>query len=104
MPVETFADMHARNVGEEKALNSFRLFFNRVKQIAANSIQEMCEHLKISEECRELIWNVLLVTLGLKSGLLFGRHLDQLIMCAIYGVCKIHAGNTSVQVLRRPPM
>ena len=56
----------------------------------------MCEHLKISDECREFIWNILLVTLGLKSNLLFGRHLDQLIMCAIYGVCKIHAGNRTI--------
>ena len=66
------------------------MFFNRVRQIAASTIQEMCEQLKISEECREFIWNILLVTLSLKSNLLFGRHLDQLIMCAIYGICKIH--------------
>lgn len=57
----------------------------------------MCAHLKISDECRELIWNILLVTLGLKSNLLIGRHLDQLVMCAIYGVCKIHAGNNPLQ-------
>ena len=40
----------------------------------------------------------MLVTLGLKSSLLFGRHLDQLIMCAIYGICKIHQGSPTVQV------
>ena len=62
----------------------------------------MCEYLKISEECREFIWNILLVTLGLKSNLLFGRHLDQLIMCAVYGVCKINQGNKSIQVLSTP--
>mmetsp|Transcript_47630 Transcript_47630/g.62955 ORF Transcript_47630/g.62955 Transcript_47630/m.62955 type:complete len:183 (+) Transcript_47630:1799-2347(+) len=42
----------------------------------------------------------MLVTLGLKSSLLFGRHLDQLIMCAIYGVCKIHSGSKVMPVMR----
>lgn len=94
--------MHARRQVEEKALSQLKVFFNRVKQISAQTIQEMCEYLKISEECRELIWNILLVTLGLKSNLLFGRHLDQLIMCAIYGVCKINQGNRNIQVLSTP--
>ena len=61
----------------------------------------MCENLQIDEESREFIWNILLVTLGLKASLLFGRHLDQMIMCAIYGVCKIHASSRSAHVLRR---
>ena len=59
----------------------------------------MCDHLQISTECREFIWNIVLVTLGLKVDLLFGRHVDQLIMCAIYGICKIHAGNKNFHVL-----
>ena len=101
---ETFAEMEQREAAQEKALkdlSSLEHFFSRVKQITANTIQEMCEQLKISDDCREFIWNILLVTLGLKSNLLFGRHLDQLIMCAIYGVCKIHAGNKNIQVSHR---
>ena len=35
---ETFAQIHAREQAEEKALNQFKMFFNRVKQIAANTI------------------------------------------------------------------
>jgi len=42
----------------------------------------------------------MLVTLGLKSSLLFGRHLDQLLMCAIYGVCKIHANNRHIPLMQ----
>lgn len=62
----------------------------------------MSSHLQLSDKCREVIWNVFLITLGLKAGdLLFGRHIDQLIMCAIYGVCKIHAnGQTDVPVFK----
>ena len=90
----------ANEKAQEKALFQLRQFFSRVKEICANTIHEMCEYLKISEECRELIWNIMLVTLGLKSSLLFGRHLDQLVMCAIYGVCKIHAGSKVIPVMR----
>jgi len=64
----------------------------------------MCDQLDISEECREFIWNIMLVTLGLKSNLLFGRHLDQLIMCSIYSVCKIHAGSKVIPVMRGKPI
>lgn len=85
--------MEQREAEQEKALDSLKAFFNRVKQISATTIIEMCEQLHINDDCREFIWNILLVTFGLKSNLLFGRHLDQLIMCAIYGVCKIHANN-----------
>ena len=97
--VETFADVHRRKQAEEKALSSLKVFCSRVKEICAQTIQEMCDHLQISVECREFIWNIVLVTLGLKVNLLFGRHVDQLIMCAIYGVCKIHAGNKNFTVL-----
>lgn len=99
--MESFAETHARKQAEEKALKHYVQFYNRVKEICAQTISEMCEQLKISEECREFIWNIMLVTLGLKSNLLFGRHLDQLIMCAIYGVCKIHAGSRQTPVLQR---
>ena len=98
------ADMYARNAAAERAtektLSSLKQFFNRVKEICANTICEMCQQLNISDECREFIWNIMLVTLSLKSNLLFGRHLDQLIMCAIYSVCKIHAGSKVIPVLR----
>lgn len=63
-----------------------KTFFARVKEIVAKTIYDMCQELRIGEECQEFIWNIMLVTLGLKSSLLFGRHLDQLIMCAIYGI------------------
>jgi len=32
------------------------------------------------------------VCLGKETDLLIGRHLDQLIMCTIYGVCRVHPG------------
>lgn len=62
-------------------------------------MQELCEHLKITEQCRELIWKIVSITVGLKIELLYARHVDQLVMCAIYGVCKIHQGSKEMQVM-----
>lgn len=42
-PGESMAEMYKRNQAKEKALSSLRQFFNRVKEICANTIQEMCE-------------------------------------------------------------
>lgn len=37
-----------------------------------------------------MIWSVLQVLLAQETDLLVGRHLDQLIICTIYGMCRVH--------------
>lgn len=37
-----------------------------------------------------MIWSVLQVLLAQESDLLVGRHLDQLVICTIYGMCRVH--------------
>ena len=60
--------------------------------MAAISVSDLCDHIGISENVRELIWSVTKVLLSQETDLLIGRHLDQLIMCSIYGVCRVHPG------------
>jgi hypothetical protein len=38
-----------------------------------------------------MIWSVIQVLLAQESDLLVGRHLDQLVICTIYGMCRVHA-------------
>lgn len=64
--------------------------FNRVYQVAANTLMELCTELNINERVSEIIWSVVKVNLSQETQILIGRHLDQLLMCAIYGVCKVH--------------
>ena len=45
--------------------------------------------LGIGDKVRELVWNVMKVLLSQETELIIGRHLDQMIMSAIYGVCRI---------------
>ena len=37
-----------------------------------------------------MIWSVLQVLLSQETDLLVGRHLDQLIICTIYALCRVH--------------
>jgi len=60
--------------------------------MAAISVTDMCENIGIDEGARELIWSVVKVLLSQETDLLIGRHLDQLIMCSIYSVCRVHTG------------
>ena len=41
------------------------------------------------EYIQEIIWNVIKSMLSCEPQILVNRHLDQLVMCAIYSVCKI---------------
>lgn len=46
----------------------------------------------IDDGVTEKIWSVLKALLAQETDLLVGRHLDILIMCTIYGVCRVHPG------------
>ena len=67
------------------------LFFNRVSEIAAETLNMLCKELRITDEVAEIIWGIIRIILGQESQMLVGRHLDQLILCGIYGVCKVHS-------------
>ena len=46
----------------------------------------------IDDGVTEKIWSVLKALLAQETDLLIGRHLDNVIMCTIYGVCRVHPG------------
>ena len=71
--------------------------------MAAQTVFDMCQTLCVNEEVSELIWSIVKVTLSQETSLLIGRHLDQIIMCAIYGVCKVHPNSVKISALRNQP-
>ena len=64
--------------------------------MAAQTVFDMCQTLCVNEEVSELIWSIVKVTLSQETSLLIGRHLDQIVMCAIYGVCKVHPNSVKI--------
>ena len=68
------------------------MFFKRVLNVAASQVYDLCHFMAIDDGVTEKIWSVLKALLALETDLLVGRHLDILIMCTIYGVCRVHPG------------
>lgn len=66
------------------------MFFKRVLHLASQRILELGEALNLSEEILEKIWLIMKLLLGHETKLLMNRHLDQLVMCTIFCVCKVH--------------
>ncbi|KAF2352142.1 Retinoblastoma-associated protein B-box, partial [Trinorchestia longiramus] len=74
---------------------SLALFFRKVYNVANLRLGDLCDRLQIDSELRRKIWTCLENSIIHHSHLLKDRHLDQLIMCAIYIVCKV-TGNDRI--------
>lgn len=66
------------------------LFFRKVYYLAWIRLKDLCERLKIVEEdLLRKIWTCFEYALRNNVHLMKDRHLDQIIMCTIYSMCKI---------------
>jgi len=87
--------MYLRKVTEggsvtELNLKSYDMFFRRVLSQAAHRILELSEHLGLSDIVREEIWSAMKHALSEQTELMINRHLDQVILCTVYSVCKLN--------------
>ena len=74
-----------------RATGALELFFRKVFYLAAARIQEMCTRMLLHSSLVHQVWECLKVIIDTKLRyLLRGRHIDQIIMCTIYGVCKLN--------------
>lgn len=74
------------------------LFFKRVLHLSAYKILTMSNELELNDAIKEQIWEVMKKWLGFETHLLYNRHLDQLVLCTIYGVCKIQNARKAIPV------
>jgi len=66
------------------------LFFRKVYQLAWIRLKDLCDRLKIGEDdLLRKIWTCFEYALRNNIHLMKDRHLDQIIMCTIYSMCKI---------------
>lgn len=66
------------------------LFFRKFYYLSAVRMLDLCKQLKLTDsEVRKKIWTCFEETVVRHVGLLLDRHLDQLLMCSIYVICKI---------------
>ncbi|OMJ77024.1 hypothetical protein SteCoe_23465 [Stentor coeruleus] len=77
------------------------LFLRRVLSHSANRILELSNCLGLTEVVKEEIWSVFKDLLSEKTEILVNRHIDHMIVCTIYGVCKIHGNVSFKQIIEK---
>lgn len=79
-----------RDTGKPKRTGSVALFFRKFYNLACVRMQDLCNSLEISEEeDKKKIWTIFEYSIKERTGLMKDRHLDQILMCAIYVICKL---------------
>ncbi|CDQ60655.1 unnamed protein product [Oncorhynchus mykiss] len=68
---------------------SLSLFFRKVYHMASVRLRDLCAKLDISSELRRKIWTCFEYSLVQCTELMMDRHLDQLLMCAVYVMTKV---------------
>lgn len=81
--------------GETCAETCINVFFQKVLKLAAVRIRNLCERLQQSQQVVERVNRALHHALNHETGLFFNRHIDQIILCCVYGICKVSKVNVT---------
>nr|CAB3489926.1 unnamed protein product [Digitaria exilis] len=65
-----------------------QIFFSKILKLAAIRIRNLCERVQYVEQT-ECVYNVFKQILDQQTALFFNRHIDQIILCCLYGVAKV---------------
>ncbi|TNN42346.1 Retinoblastoma-like protein 2 [Liparis tanakae] len=76
---------------------SLSLFFRKVYSLAGVRLRDLCSRLDVSSELRRKIWTCFEHSLVHCSELMKDRHLDQLLLCAVYVMAKVTKEDKSFQ-------
>uniref|UniRef100_A0A8B9G9Q4 RB transcriptional corepressor like 2 n=1 Tax=Amazona collaria TaxID=241587 RepID=A0A8B9G9Q4_9PSIT len=94
-PFATATSVRPRKMG------SLSLFFRKVYHLASVRLRDLCVKLDVSDELRKKIWTCFEYSLVHSPEIMMDRHLDQLLMCAIYIMAKVTKEDRSFQNIMR---
>ncbi|TRZ01222.1 hypothetical protein DNTS_006048 [Danionella cerebrum] len=80
---------------------SLALFFRKVYHLASVRLRDLCLKLDISSELRGKIWTCFEHSLLHCTEMMIDRHLDQLLLCAVYIIAKITKEEHTFQDIMR---
>ncbi|KAF9606989.1 hypothetical protein IFM89_030408 [Coptis chinensis] len=75
--------------GETCAETVISVFFSKIVKLAAVRINGLIERLQLAHHVRETVYCLVQQILSQRTALFFNRHIDQIILCSLYGVSKI---------------
>ncbi|XP_046842187.1 retinoblastoma-like protein 1 [Xenia sp. Carnegie-2017] len=84
-----------------KKTGSTALFFRKVYHLASVRLRDLCAKLNVNEDLRGKIWTCFEHSLISCTDLMKDRHLDQLLMCAIYVMGKVTNYDVKFQDIMR---
>lgn len=77
------------NSSRPKRTGSVALFFRKFYNLACVRMQDLCRSLEIPDADKKKIWTIFEYSIKDRTELMKDRHLDQILMCAIYVICKL---------------
>ncbi|KAE8752134.1 hypothetical protein FOCC_FOCC001296 [Frankliniella occidentalis] len=73
-----------------KRTGSLSLFFRKFYHLGSVRMQELCNHLQLTDaELKRKIWTCFQHAITNHVDLMRDRHIDQLLMCSVYVICKV---------------
>ncbi|KAH8289618.1 hypothetical protein KR054_008058 [Drosophila jambulina] len=76
-------------VNRDRTAGPLQIFLRKVYLLGWLRIQKLCSELSLCEQAPECIWHIFEHSITHDTGLMKDRHLDQIIMCAIYIYIKV---------------
>lgn len=69
--------------------DSLAIFFRQVYLMVSHRLRDMCQRLNFSKDLMAKIWTCIEQVVVHETDLLQDRSLDQILLCCLYGVCKM---------------
>ncbi|EDV21648.1 uncharacterized protein TRIADDRAFT_59859 [Trichoplax adhaerens] len=92
--IEARSITDAKDTSKPKRTGSLGLFFRKFYYLASVRLKDLCRSLHLGEDLTSKIWTCFEYSVMHCHELIIDRHLDQLLMCAIYVICKVSRKNT----------
>lgn len=92
-----------REIARPRKTGSVALFFRKFYILGAIRMQNLCGSLSVHDnDLKKKIWTIFEYSVKDRAELMKDRHLDQILMCAVYVVCKLAhlERNTFTEIMR----
>uniref|UniRef100_A0A4W4E059 Retinoblastoma-like 1 (p107) n=1 Tax=Electrophorus electricus TaxID=8005 RepID=A0A4W4E059_ELEEL len=94
------ADLQVQPASRPRRTGSLALFFRKVYHLASVRLRDLCLKLDIAADLRAKIWTCFEHSLVYCTDLMKDRHLDQLLLCAIYIIAKVSKEHTFQDIMK----
>ena len=85
-------------------LKAMKVFLTKVLHLAAVRLSLLCDGLAIPAYYANKIWTTFVFAISERTFVFKNQHIDSIMICAIYGVCKLQSVKTDESLSGRSPI